>query len=178
DVALKYSMKLIPEDYSKSFLGWHTEDFSYPCRAEDPDKPALQDGTLKLSVEHFPHLEQEDEVSPPREEFLDRLPFQDWVDSWKVKNYRNSFAWIHVYAYHSKDKGFGGYGVILRDLDAKPVTASSMFSAEGKSFFTQVLLGIKAGVDLAHKHGLSELKVECNSFIVPDLVEHLLNCRN
>ncbi|RZC68504.1 hypothetical protein C5167_031723 [Papaver somniferum] len=143
DVALKYSMNLIPEDSSKPIFGWQSEDFAYTCRAEDTGKPALQDGTLKLS---FPHLEQEDEAPPPRGEILDWLPFQDWVGSWKVKSYRNGFAWIHMYAYHSKDKSFGGYGVILRDLDAKPVTASAMFSAEGKSFFTQVLLGIKCWV--------------------------------
>ncbi|KAI3913958.1 hypothetical protein MKW98_010770 [Papaver atlanticum] len=67
---------------------------------------------------------------------------------------------------------------MLRDMDAKPITASAMFSAEGKSFFTQVMLGVKAAISLVNKRGFFYFKVECNSMIVPALISQLWNCRN
>ncbi|KAI3941951.1 hypothetical protein MKW98_009161 [Papaver atlanticum] len=93
---------------------------------------------------------------------------KDWVDSWKVNdNDPSLFVWVHVYAYYNKDEGYGGYGVILR-----------YSAADGKSFFTQVLMGVKAGVRLAKKHKLSGLHVGCNSVEVPNLIYQICGCRN
>ncbi|KAI3993018.1 hypothetical protein MKX01_009761 [Papaver californicum] len=102
-----------------------------------------------------------------------------WVDSWKVKNDQTHFAWVNVYAYYnSKDKSYGGYGVILRDLFAKPITASAKFSADGKSFYTQLLMGMMAGLTLAERHGHLDLRLECNSIKIQGLIDQLWNCPN
>ncbi|RZC44691.1 hypothetical protein C5167_037649 [Papaver somniferum] len=54
--------------------------------------------------------------------------FEIWVNSWEVKNHQTRYAWVNVYAHYNKNKGYGGYGVVLRDWHAKPVTASAMGS--------------------------------------------------
>ncbi|XP_026426582.1 uncharacterized protein LOC113322633 [Papaver somniferum] len=51
-----------------------------------------------------------------------------------------------------------------------------MYSSDAKSFYTQVLMGVKAGVVLAEKHGISELCVESNSIKLPSLVNLLWDC--
>ncbi|KAI3863935.1 hypothetical protein MKW98_031527 [Papaver atlanticum] len=72
---------------------------------------------------------------------------------------------------------YGGYGVILRDSASKPITGSAKFAADGKSFFTQVLMGVKAGVRLAKKRGLSNFHVWCNSNKLSELIACVWNCR-
>ncbi|KAI3880367.1 hypothetical protein MKW92_038680, partial [Papaver armeniacum] len=132
DLALKYSVNLISEDEdsSKPIPGSKSKDFACTSGAEDRNKPALE-------VKIIPPEDEEDTDSDEDgfafREDIPSPPLEEWVDSWKVKNYHTRFAWAHVYAYHSKDKGYGGYGVILRNMDAKPITASAMFSAQGKS---------------------------------------------
>ncbi|XP_026454638.1 mitotic apparatus protein p62-like [Papaver somniferum] len=88
-----------------------------------------------------------------------QLSKDDWVASWNEGDPQEHLTWINVYAYYRKKEkglgGYGGYGVILRyDDSAKPVTASAKYSADGKSFLYQVLMGIKAGVKLAEDHNL------------------------
>ncbi|KAI3904188.1 hypothetical protein MKW92_040455, partial [Papaver armeniacum] len=103
-------------------------------------------------------------------ESRDGWPDKDeWVASWKEVPPPSHWTWINVFAYFNKKKGYGGYGVILRNAVAKPIIASANFSKYGKSFFYQVFMGIKAGVNLADKHKRSRLSISCNSIMVPAL---------
>ncbi|XP_026387598.1 uncharacterized protein LOC113282749 [Papaver somniferum] len=102
----------------------------------------------------------------------------DWVASWNTEDPRKHKTWIDVYAYFRKEQGDGGYGVILRSMGGKPIVASAKHSGEGKSFFYQVLLGIKAGLVLADTNGISDRSVRCNSIKVPDLVLNARRCRD
>ncbi|KAI3852913.1 hypothetical protein MKW92_028885, partial [Papaver armeniacum] len=96
-------------------------------------------------------------------------PQEEWVASWKESLLPRSRTWINVYAYYNKKQGYGGYGVILRSEHAKPIIASAKFSKDAKSFFYQVFMGIKTGVELAGKHKRYFLNVECNSAMAPAL---------
>ncbi|KAI3968971.1 hypothetical protein MKX01_001448, partial [Papaver californicum] len=79
----------------------------------------------------------------------------EWVASWKKLYQVQRWTWINVYAYFRKGQDYGGYGAILRNELAKPIIASAKFSKDEKSFYYQVFMGIKAGVELAEKHGRS-----------------------
>ncbi|KAI3860925.1 hypothetical protein MKX03_024811, partial [Papaver bracteatum] len=100
----------------------------------------------------------------------------EWVASWKEAPPPSRWTWINVFAYFKKGQGYGGYGVILRNAVAKPIIASAKFSEDGKSFFYQVFMGIKAGVDLAEKHERSLLSIHCNSLMVPELFDNAPRC--
>ncbi|KAI3964805.1 hypothetical protein MKW92_028179, partial [Papaver armeniacum] len=102
----------------------------------------------------------------------------EWVASWKELCQFRHWTWIDVYAYFNKRQGYGGYGVILRDALAKPIIASAKFSKDGKSFFYQVFMGIKAGVKLADRHKRSFLHVQCNSIMVAALFRDARECSN
>ncbi|KAI3894474.1 hypothetical protein MKX03_013805, partial [Papaver bracteatum] len=100
----------------------------------------------------------------------------DWVASWNTEDPRKHKTWVDVYAYFRKEQGDGGYGVILRNMGGKPIVASAKHSGEGKSFFYQVLLGVKAGLVLADRNEISDRSVRCNSIKVPDLVLNARRC--
>ncbi|KAI3891029.1 hypothetical protein MKW98_007334 [Papaver atlanticum] len=102
----------------------------------------------------------------------------EWVASWKELCKFRHWTWIDVYAYFNKGQGYGGYGVILRDALAKPIIASAKFSKDGKSFFYQVFMRIKAGVELADRHKRSFLNVQCNSIMVAALFRDARECFN
>ncbi|KAI3841056.1 hypothetical protein MKW92_051931, partial [Papaver armeniacum] len=99
-----------------------------------------------------------------------------WVATWKEVYELRRWTWISVYAYFQKGQGYGGYGVILRNAVAKPIIASAKFSKDGKSFFYQVFMGIKAGVKLAEEHKRSLLSVDCNSVMIPTLFRDIRRC--
>lgn len=100
-----------------------------------------------------------------------------WVG--EVLEQRRHWTYINVYAYFEKKEGYGGYGVILRNAPAKPLVASAKFSENGKSFFHQAFLGIKAGVKLAKRHKLSDFfYIQCNSATAPALVYDTRHCAN
>ncbi|MCL7026790.1 hypothetical protein MKW94_023915, partial [Papaver nudicaule] len=100
--------------------------------------------------------------------FKDGTPsLQTWIDSWSEKK-RPGIAWLNVYGYFNKAKGYGGYGVILRNDLARPIIAATCFTRQrftrqrrGSQFF-QVLSGLKIGLDLAVKNGCLRLAVGCN----------------
>ncbi|KAI3852414.1 hypothetical protein MKW92_018404, partial [Papaver armeniacum] len=99
-----------------------------------------------------------------------------WVATWKEVYELRRWTWITVYAYFQKGRGYGGYGVILRNAVAKPIIASAKFSKDGKSFFYQVFMGIKAGVKLAEEHKRCLLSVDCNSVMIPALFLDACRC--
>ncbi|KAI3904216.1 hypothetical protein MKW92_051439, partial [Papaver armeniacum] len=101
----------------------------------------------------------------------------EWVG--EVLKKRQHWTYISVYAYFEKGEGYGGYGVLLRNALAKPLVASAKFSENGKSFFHQAFLGIKAGVKLAKRHKLSDFfYIQCNSAVAPALVYDTVHCAN
>ncbi|RZC81129.1 hypothetical protein C5167_043698, partial [Papaver somniferum] len=105
--------------------------------------------------------------------FQSRL--KQWICSW---NAQTPFVWVHVHAYYNKHKLYGGYGVILRDSDAKPITASANFSVVGKSFYTQLLMGVMAGVTLVKNLRLPKLRVVCNSIKIPHVIDKIWDCKD
>ncbi|KAI3949956.1 hypothetical protein MKW92_046564 [Papaver armeniacum] len=94
--------------------------------------------------------------------FKDMQPgLQDWINSWSEKKTPGA-TWLNVYGYCNKDKGYGGYGVILRNEWARPIIAATCVAREGGSQFFQVLSGLQTGLELAVKHGCLGLIVGCN----------------
>ncbi|KAI3954162.1 hypothetical protein MKW98_017986 [Papaver atlanticum] len=87
---------------------------------------------------------------------------KSWIHSWPEVN-QTGTAWLNVYGYCDKDKGHGGYGVILRNSLVRPIIAATWFSQVGGSQLFQVLSGIKTGIDLAVKYGYLRLSVCCNA---------------
>ncbi|KAI3982096.1 hypothetical protein MKX01_019002, partial [Papaver californicum] len=131
-----------------------------------------------ITVPSSVSLQDEDWESDDSESSSDtERPTKDaWLASWNKKDPRELTTQISVYAYFRKKHRDGGYGVILRHMAGKPIVASAKHSAEGKSFFYQVLMGIKAGVELADRRDLSDLSVRCNSIKVPDIIVHTRGC--
>ncbi|KAI3861617.1 hypothetical protein MKW98_000569 [Papaver atlanticum] len=152
DLALKYKYKLLSDSEVEDEKGYWNRISDSDKEDYSPPKPRpVCLPPVKKDFVYRPQKRCKPPLGPQ---------FEIWVNSWEVKNHQTRFAWVNVYAYHNKNKGYGGYGVILRDWHAKPVTASAMYSSDAKSFFTQVLMGVKAGVVLAEKYGISELCVE------------------
>ncbi|KAI3896776.1 hypothetical protein MKW98_009629 [Papaver atlanticum] len=153
-------------------------DFEYTdeeCPKEDEDDEDDERPTDEEVTKMMSYLESQLGVS--HRESGNEWPDKDaWVASWKEVYTLSRWTWISVYAYFQKGLGYGGYGVILRNAVAKPIIASAKFSKDGKSFFYQVFMGIKAGVELAEKHERSLLSIDCNSLMVTDLFDGAPRC--
>ncbi|KAI3868825.1 hypothetical protein MKW92_040721, partial [Papaver armeniacum] len=127
----------------------------------------VKDVTLEVSVPDERVLSHRASMK----KFKDMRPvLQDWIDSWSEKKIPD-VGWLNVYGYCNKDKGYGGYGVVLRDNWARPITAATFFAQEGGSQFFQVLSGLKTGLGLAIKHGCLRLIVGCNVRKAVDLLD-------
>ncbi|MCL7049912.1 hypothetical protein MKW94_014620, partial [Papaver nudicaule] len=100
----------------------------------------------------------------------DSLSRQDWKRSCPKEGETAESAWVNVYGFYDEDRIYGGYGVIVRNMSAKPIAASVHFSVEGVNYVYQVLKGLDAGLQLASKHGCSSPRVVCNS----EVLVHLL----
>ncbi|XP_026394698.1 uncharacterized protein LOC113289604 [Papaver somniferum] len=95
---------------------------------------------------------------------------QEWKASWPTEGETAKFAWVHVYGFYDAETNQGGYGVIMRNMAAKPIAASTYFSLYGVTHLYQVLKGLDAGLKLALKHGCSSPRVICNSRVVVRLL--------
>ncbi|RZC64019.1 hypothetical protein C5167_025781 [Papaver somniferum] len=161
---------------------------------EDDDNSSMFSDTDYGMIPEGKSLTDEDSESDSDNGNVSKSPVKqlskdDWVASWNEGDPQEHLTWINVYAYYRKKEkglgGYGGYGVILRyDDNAKPVAASAKYSADGKSFLYQVLMGIKAGVQLAEDHKLPGRSVRCNSVSVESLIRRAAyycsndECRN
>ncbi|XP_026387533.1 uncharacterized protein LOC113282701 [Papaver somniferum] len=102
-------------------------------------------------VEEFSMEEINEAVPTPDEEWdsssdVEKPSKEDWIASWNKGDPQKHLTWINVYAYYrkkGKGKGCGGYGVIIRYADAKPVTATAKYSKVVISFFSSVVDGNK-----------------------------------
>ncbi|MCL7025916.1 hypothetical protein MKW94_016107 [Papaver nudicaule] len=101
-------------------------------------------------------------------EFVRNIPsLKGWVDSWPSGNSSSmqisGYYFLNIFGYYRKKKKSGGYGVVLRDPYGRPVIASALAQSSGKSNLYHVLDGVNAGLSLAVKHGIYDLKLMCNS---------------
>ncbi|KAI3868402.1 hypothetical protein MKW92_023164 [Papaver armeniacum] len=134
----------------------------------------------EFSMEEINEAVTSDEEWESSSDIGEKPSKEDWIASWNKGDPQKHLTWINVYAYYrkkKKGKGYGGYGVIIRYADAKPVTATAKYSKVGISFFHQLLMGIKAGVKLSKGHNLSGRYVICNSTEVERVLKHAFNCR-
>ncbi|KAI3853182.1 hypothetical protein MKX03_037411 [Papaver bracteatum] len=144
---------------------YYYTDEEYPSTTDDEDDERPTDEEVKKVISYL-----DSQLGLSHCESSNEWPDKDeWVASWKEVPPPSRWTWINVFAYFKKGQGYGGYGVILRNAVAKPIIASAKFSKDGKSFFYQVFMGIKAGVDLADKHKRSRLSIHCNSLMIPAL---------
>ncbi|KAI3868764.1 hypothetical protein MKW98_008849 [Papaver atlanticum] len=125
---------------------------------EDDERPTVRGEKSDL-------LRGESTGHESRNEWPDK---DEWVASWKEAPPLSRLTWINVFTYYNKRQGYGGYGVILRNGGRKMENP----------FSYQVFMGIKAGVDLAEKHGRSLLSIHCNSLMVPALFGDARDCFN
>ncbi|KAI3890458.1 hypothetical protein MKX03_025000 [Papaver bracteatum] len=98
---------------------------------------------------------------------------QEWKASCPTEGETATSAWVHVYGFYDAETGVGGYGVIVRNMAAKPIAASVYFSLYGLTYLYQVLKGLDAGLKLALKHGCSSPRVICNSRVVVRLLRNI-----
>ncbi|KAI3841715.1 hypothetical protein MKW92_049151 [Papaver armeniacum] len=127
----------------------------------------VKDVTLEVSVPDERVLAHRASMK----KFKDMRPaLQDWIDSWSEKKIPD-VGWLNVYGYCNKDKGYGGYGVVLRDNWARPITAATCLHTRRGSQFFQVLSGLKTGLGLAIKYGCLRLIVGCNVRKAVDLLD-------
>ncbi|MCL7041391.1 hypothetical protein MKW94_029015 [Papaver nudicaule] len=103
---------------------------------------------------------------------------ESWILSWPLEEEAKTTesVWVNVHSYYGKGTGCGGYAVLLRNLSAQPIASTACFSLDGKSYFSQVLDGLIAGLRLASKHGCSKPYVCCNSKIVVSLLSQIASC--
>ncbi|KAI3937623.1 hypothetical protein MKW92_021894 [Papaver armeniacum] len=108
---------------------------------------------------------------------------QNWKRDWREEDETSESAWVNVYGFYDEDTNSGGYGVIVRNMSAKPIAASVSFSRDGVTYLYQVLKGLDAGLKLALKHGCSSPRVVCNSRVGGRVLNHIasgfcggLNC--
>ncbi|MCL7032977.1 hypothetical protein MKW94_006618 [Papaver nudicaule] len=101
-----------------------------------------------------------------------------WMKTWPKRSEKVS---VNVYGYfHEEELQFGGHAVIVRDMPAKPITASAQFSRFGLTYLDHVLMGIEDGLELAFDHGCSSPNVLCNSRLVVQLLNNIIvsdSCR-
>ncbi|RZC89668.1 hypothetical protein C5167_041411, partial [Papaver somniferum] len=128
------------------------DDEDYPSDYPDSDIEVVPETTDERVLAHYANLKKFKDMRPE---------LQDWINSWSEKK-KPGTIWLNVYAHCNKVKGYGGYGVILRNQWARPIIAATCFSRQGGSQFFQVLSGLQTGLEHALKHGCLRLIVSCN----------------
>ncbi|XP_026441581.1 uncharacterized protein LOC113340677 [Papaver somniferum] len=140
------------EEEVSSIMESEDDDEDYPSDYPDSDMEVVPETTDERVLAHYANLKKFKDMRPE---------LQDWINSWSEKKTPGA-TWLNVYGYCNKDKGYGGYGVILRNKWARPMIAATCFAREGGSQFFEVLSGLQTGLELAVKHGCLGLIVGCN----------------
>ncbi|KAI3878690.1 hypothetical protein MKW92_010936 [Papaver armeniacum] len=144
----------IEEDTASGSTSWKQDD-------DDEDDPSdYSDMDVSMSVPDFQRVLAH---RASMKKFKDMRPaLQDWMRSWSEKKIPD-VGWLNVCGYCNKDKGYGGYGVVLRDNWARPITAATCLRTRRGSQFFQVLSGLKMSLGLAIKYGCLRLIVGCTN---------------
>ncbi|KAI3881002.1 hypothetical protein MKX03_037580 [Papaver bracteatum] len=146
------------EEEVSSIMESEDDDEDYPSDYSDSDLEVkgrtieVPETTDERVLAHYANLKKFKDMRPE---------LQVWINSWSDKK-KPGGTWLNVYGYCNKDKGYGGYAVILCNQWARPIIAATCFSRQGGSQFFQVLSGLQTGLELAVKHGCLGLIVGCN----------------